>query len=410
MVTLFQTHSHRLNLSRTIRQPPPYQHSYPTPISVPRPPILHTLAHSLTTELTMPTDATTPVSKSPSAPVPKDPLHGRLRYMSSALRSSLLRNGLVYLSRDTTGNDDGMHGLDPTLVPVKAIDARSLPISSQATLDTHAFALVSHPFPTALATAIGDASSTHNPDRFLLDGSLVAKSYYSECEAVVKNSMPGATSVHAFDHNIRTSDKTMREKYPNILQSALPLVHADYTFTSAPERLQQLTKPALANDTYRLRHEDDRPLINALQKESCKRFAIVNVWRNLSKEPVEKMPLAMCDARSVDPNDFVVFEIRYSDRIGENYLVKCDNVEKHQWCVFPKMTRDEVILLKTWDSEGDVAKSGGETGDEEKATFAFHSALGGGEDEENTQEGQVDKKSNVPERWSMEVRCMVLFQ
>lgn len=224
--------------------------------------------------------------------------------------------------------------------------------------------------------------------------------------------MPSATSVYAFDHNIRTSNVGLREKFPNVLQSALPLVHADYTFTSAPDRLQQLTKPPLTNDTYRLRHEQDvdkdRPLIEAGKKESCKRFAIVNVWHSLSMEPVHKMPLAMCHARSVDPQDFVVFEIRYSDRIGENYLLKKDNVDKHQWCVFSKISRDEVILIKTWDSAGDVATSEGERGDEEKATFAFHSALSVGEDEETQQE--MGEKNEVPERWSMEVRCIVLFQ
>lgn len=52
------------------------------------------------------------------------------------------------------------------------------------------------------------------------------------------------------------------------------------------------------------------------------RFAIINVWRNITETPVVAHPLALCDGQSVDPEDLVVFEIHYSDRVGENYFAK----------------------------------------------------------------------------------------
>jgi hypothetical protein len=46
------------------------------------------------------------------------------------------------------------------------------------------------------------------------------------------------------------------------------------------------------------------------------------LWRNIAAEPVATQPLALCDAASVRPEDLVVFEIHYADRIGENYFAK----------------------------------------------------------------------------------------
>jgi hypothetical protein len=52
------------------------------------------------------------------------------------------------------------------------------------------------------------------------------------------------------------------------------------------------------------------------------RFAIINVWRNISGDPVVTHPVALCDAYPVEAEELVVFEIHYSDRVGENYFSK----------------------------------------------------------------------------------------
>ena len=80
------------------------------------------------------------------------------------------------------------------------------------------------------------------------------------------------------------------------------------------------------------------------------RDAIINVWRNIADQPVATHPLALCDARSVQPEDLVVFEIHYADRVGESYFSK--HSAHHDWVDYPRMTRDEVLLIKQWDSAG----------------------------------------------------------
>ena len=67
------------------------------------------------------------------------------------------------------------------------------------------------------------------------------------------------------------------------------------------------------------------------------------------------------------------------------------------------MTADEVLLIKQWDSAGELARSQGaradaSAGDQAPCTFSFHSAF---EDPATP----VD----APDRRSIEVRCAVLF-
>ena len=76
------------------------------------------------------------------------------------------------------------------------------------------------------------------------------------------------------------------------------------------------------------------------------RFALINVWRNIAREPVAVHPLALCDAATVHPDDLVVFEVYYSDRTGENYLAK--HSDGHRWYFYPAMTPEEALLIKQW--------------------------------------------------------------
>ena len=111
-------------------------------------------------------------------------------------------------------------------------------------------------------------------------------------------------------------------------------------------------------------------------------------------------PLAVCDAQSVRPEDLVVFEIHYEDRIGENYFAK--HSDGHKWHFCSGLIRDEILLIKQWDSDGLLARSDGLKGDatgiREPCTFSFHSAF-----------ADPTTPADAPDRWSIEVRCMALY-
>merc|ERR1711874_508436 len=114
------------------------------------------------------------------------------------------------------------------------------------------------------------------------------------------------------------------------------MTHTDYTLFSAPARLELLAKPPKDNDTLGKLLGGSALIPPALAKEALEgrlRFMIINVWRNVAPEPVQVKPLAVCSAASFDPEDLVVLEVHYRDRVGENYFVK-DN-PKHEWWYYP---------------------------------------------------------------------------
>ncbi len=318
---------------------------------------------------------------------------GRFNYLAASVASSLHRNGAVLSRRDADGSDAAVEGVVLDERSMVVHDARQLGGAERRTCERHGFELATRPLARA------DLDFFHHRE--------VAEDYYPDCARFVREAT-GAAHVFAFDHNIRSA--TGKESQRRIeggqqVQGPAHLVHGDYTLRSAPERLQQLAKPPSGNDTLRSLLPPGRSLVDpevagpALAGDT--RFAIINVWRNIAQEPVATHPLALCDGTSVQPDDLVVFEIHYQDRIGENYFAK--HAAGHAWYTYPAMTRDEALLIKQWDSAGTLARSDGARadGDDPAApcTFSFHSAF---EDPATP--------PDAPERWSIEVRCIAVYE
>jgi hypothetical protein len=83
-----------------------------------------------------------------------------------------------------------------------------------------------------------------------------------------------------------------------------------------------------------------------------RRFAHYNIWRTFSPPP-QDVPLAVCDARTVEPRDLVpadaVFDVAGQPEWSFEGLVIRFN-PSHRWLYFSGMTREEVIVFKTNDS------------------------------------------------------------
>ncbi len=324
-------------------------------------------------------------------PAPESVRPGVFHYMQPSAASSLYRNGRVLTRRDRDGSDSGRVGVDLEEREMPVLDARGLAPGGQPMLAANAFELVPRPMA--------------DPGLDFLDHDAVVGAYYPECAEIVR-AATGAATVAAFDHNIRSaSGKSGKRRIAGGQQVQGPahLVHGDYTLTSAPQRLRDLARPPTLNDTYRKALPEGRTLLDADAVEEAVergRFAIINVWRNIAREPVATRPLALCDAASVRPEELVVFEIHYGDRVGENYFAKHD--PRHRWVYWSAMTREEALLIKQWDSAGELARTKGAKADAEGAgrpsTFSFHSAF---EDPATP--------PDAPDRWSIEVRCAVLY-
>jgi len=160
------------------------------------------------------------------------------------------------------------------------------------------------------------------------DENEIRRTYYPEMEALIK-AESGATRVVVFDHTLRTADDEIRETKK--IREVVRRVHNDYTEWSGPQRVRDL-----------LPNEADELL--------KRRFAIIQVWRPI-RHPVETAPLGICDARTLSPDDLVISERRYPDRVGQTYAITYNPA--HKWYWFPRMRRQEALVFKVYDSEKD---------------------------------------------------------
>ncbi|MFT5580427.1 MAG: hypothetical protein ACI9WS_003193 [Paraglaciecola psychrophila] len=315
---------------------------------------------------------------------------GKFKFISQATESSLFRNDQVMIQRDADGNTALVKGVTMEPETLAVYNARTMG-QHQPSCEKNGFELLNSPL-------LDDSLD-------LLNHSAVVEHYYAQCEALV-GGITGCRA-YAFDHNVRSAKgKKDGERLAagQDVQGPAHVVHGDYTLRSGPDRLQQLAHPPSGNDTLTGYLAENTALIPqqlvAKAVASSQRFAIINVWRNISDQPVQTYPMALCDAQTVQPEELVVFEIHYTDRIGENYFSKFS--PQHRMYYYPEMTRDEALVIKQWDSAGALARSGGAQPDASEpdapCTFSFHSAF-----------VDPDTASDAPDRCSIEVRCMVIY-
>lgn len=227
---------------------------------------------------------------------------------------------------------------------VRIHDAR--PIARSLSLDRQAFALTDH------RTAVRD----------FYDEDEVRTTYHAEIETLIRR-QTGASKVVVFDHTVRTADRAVERG----LRTPVRSVHNDYTEKSGLQRVRDLLSPEEAE--MRLK----------------KRFAEYNVWRNIDHSVVEMAPLGFVDSESIAPRDLAVCDLVYADRVGEIYqgVYNAD----HRWYYFPRIAREEAILIKCYDS----LKDG-------RARFSLHSAF-----------DDPTSPADARPRQSIEARAMAFF-
>ena len=124
------------------------------------------------------------------------------------------------------------------------------------------------------------------------------------------------------------------------MRTPVDAAHNDYTPSSGPRRAREILL-----DAGKLAH-------------AGRRLALINVWRPIIG-PAQDVPLAVCDARSTAPDDFVETDIHHfgEDDLerprhsGQIYSVRHNPA--HRWYYVSDMQPHEVLLLKNWDSAGD---------------------------------------------------------
>ena len=224
---------------------------------------------------------------------------------------------------------------DPETHSVPISDMRE--IAETLSVDREGFELLRH------ATAVED----------LYDDDAVKQVYYPEIEALLRRRF-GAGQVVIFDVTRRSDDGTGAQN-PDGRRGPASRLHVDYTAKSGPQRAKDILG------------EKEVARLTA----SGARIIQINVWRPI-RGPVERSPLALADASTVA-------------RVGEIYNLA--HAPGQRWYSASRMTEDEVLLIKGWDSL-----------DDGRARFTPHSAFNFPE----TREG-------APARESIEVRTFVVI-
>jgi len=223
-------------------------------------------------------------------------------------------------------------------------------IADTLSVDREGFALRHH------ETAVDD----------LYDDDAVEQAYYPEIESLLRREFR-ASRVIIFD-STRRSDSGAGAKNQDGLRGPASRVHVDYTAKSGPQRAKDLFGESEA----------------ARLANAGSRIVQINVWRPI-RGPVERSPLTLADASSVSPEDLIATDQVFPDRVGEIYHLAY--APSQRWYYAPRMTTDEVLLIKGWDSL-----------DEGRARFTPHSAF----ELPNT-------RKNAPPRESIEVRTLVVI-
>ena len=203
--------------------------------------------------------------------------------------------------------------------------------------------------------------------RDLYDDDEVEQVYYPEIETLLRAVTRGRRVV-VFDAT-RRSDGGTGATNRDGLRGPASRVHVDYTEKSGPQRVKDLLGEAEA----------------ARLAATGARIVQINVWRPI-RGPVQRSPLALADASSVRPEDLIATDQVFPDRVGEIYHLAHHPAQR--WYYAPRMTPDEVLLIKGFDSL-----------DDGRARFTPHGAF-----------DLPDTPADAPPRESIEVRTLVVIE
>lgn len=142
--------------------------------------------------------------------------------------------------------------------------------------------------------------------------------------AQLLQSEANAQEVVIFDHTVRVDNQNAERKPARN-------VHSDYSVDGAKKRLIDILG------------------IERAEEWSTGHYAFINVWRPVDT-PINSAPLGFILPESVAPEDWILLDLIYPDRMGQ--IMGLAGNPAHKWIYMSKMTPQEVAYFNIFDNRG----------------------------------------------------------
>jgi len=224
--------------------------------------------------------------------------------------------------------DSNWTGIGQQPVEVEITDAR--PLAAQLSLAAQGFVL----------------SRLRTPAFDPLDAVQVGRHWIPAVRELVRT-LTGAAEVRPWAVNVRFSNRSAQSRLTKVAAPARH-VHTDFAPGFDPTRQPVFDAPTLA--ALGVGAANPPPLV-ASRPRSWRCF---NVWQQITPPP-QDTPLALCDARSVEPQDLVVgrgsFDAGTGPSAGSVDLSLFRRNPRHRWYYFSDMQPGETLLFSGLDPE-----------------------------------------------------------
>jgi len=187
------------------------------------------------------------------------------------------------------------------------------------------------------------------------DSAEVERVFYPEIEKLLMEFFPGATDALVYNHDVFDRDYTgdrsedQGAKDPGVNTQYANIVHNDLNDNSGRVRCRELLTRNLRNFG-RAQHYTEAEA----DAKMSRRFMSINLAKPM--ETVEQFPFVLCAWPSFADQPYITNYRIYDDRVGET--TRFTYRPTHEWYWFPQQKRNEVSMLKCYDSvtDGSVAR------------------------------------------------------
>lgn len=233
---------------------------------------------------------------------------------------------------------DALVQLTRDLVQMPVRDARQL---AEPSLDTNGFQLLQH------RSGVTDWQ----------DDRQVSGTYYGEIEALIKE-LTGATHTFSNNHLRRESEPPTGGSGPlahlmSGSRGAVQAVHNDFAEGYDEAIIRTVASGGIPHtQTFGL----TIPMIEAgITEEQLRdsRMLVINTWRSVIDEPLERFPIALIDRRTIDRGRLqtaLIGREPSGQPRGGIEVLNAEHDPRHRWYYYPHVTADEVIVWKGFDS------------------------------------------------------------